>query len=138
MTSTVLVIEDDPAVRLALAGLFEAAGMPFTAYESAERFLGEADSHERGCVLMDIRLPSMSGTDLQTALARRGFQLPIIFLTAHGDVPTSVKALRAGAFDFLEKPIDGGVLLDRVRAALEVDARRQQADEANRKLQAKL
>jgi len=138
MTSTVLVVEDDPAVRHALAGLFESAGLPFTAYDSAERFLGEADSHRRGCLLMDIRLPSMSGTDLQLALAGRGFHLPIIFLTGHGDVPTSVKALRAGAFDFLEKPIEGSILLERVRAAFEEDDRRQQADEATRKLKARL
>jgi RNA polymerase sigma factor (sigma-70 family) len=137
-TSTVLVVEDDPAVRHALAGLFEAAGMPFTAYDSAEQFLGEADSHRRGCLLMDIRLPSMSGTELQLALAGRGFHLPIIFLTGHGDVPTSVKALRAGAFDFLEKPIEGSILLERVRAAFEEDDRRRQADEATRKLKARL
>jgi FixJ family two-component response regulator len=138
MASTVLVVEDDPAMRHALAGLFESAGLPFTAYESAERLLVEADSHRRGCLLMDIQLPTMSGTEVQLALAGRGVHLPIIFLTGHGDVPTAVKALRAGAFDFLEKPIDGSILLERVRAALEEDDRRQQADEAVRKLKARL
>lgn len=79
-------------------------------------------SHLHGCVLLDVRLPRMNGPELQSALSMRGVRLPIIFLTAYGDVATSVRALRAGALDFLEKPIDGQILLERIRAALETDA----------------
>jgi len=138
MTTNVLLIEDDPAVRNALVDLIRSAGMQCIAYACAEDFLKEATAQESGCVLTDVRLPHMSGVELQAALTELGFRLPIIFLTAYGDIATSVQTMRAGAFDFLEKPVDSTTLLDRLRAALETDARRCYADGEKRQRRARL
>lgn len=124
MSPTVFVIDDDPPVRHALTRLVEGEGLAVRAFESAEEFLAVPIEQERGCILLDVRLPGVTGPELQTQLNSRNIKLPIIFLTAHGSVPTSVKALRSGAFDFLEKPVEGRLLLDSVHAALKVDAQR--------------
>jgi FixJ family two-component response regulator len=124
VTGTVYVVEDDAAVRDALAQLLEGKRFRVKLFESAERFLEACEPGQAGCLVLDLRLPGMSGIDLQAALAARGIDLPIIFLTGHGDVPSSVRALRAGAVDFLQKPADSRTLLDRVGEALAQDAAR--------------
>jgi RNA polymerase sigma factor (sigma-70 family) len=138
MSPTVFVVDDDPAVRNGLTSVIEAAGLHVSAFESAEGFLAEFDPDQAGCILLDIRLPHMTGTELHAALIARGAKQPVIFCTAHGDVPTSVRALQAGAFDFLEKPVEGALLLERVRAALATDAQRHKAEFDRRNLEARL
>jgi FixJ family two-component response regulator len=123
MSPTVFVIDDDAAVRDALGRLLEAHRLQVRTYDSAEGFLAALRPTTSGCLVLDVRLPRMSGPELQAALAARGIRLPIIFLTAQGDIPTSVRTLQAGALDFLEKPVAGELLVDRVRAALRVEAK---------------
>jgi FixJ family two-component response regulator len=122
VTGTVYVVEDDAAVRDALAQLLEGKRFRVKLFESAERFLEACNPGQAGCLLLDMKLPGMSGIELQEALAARRVDLPIIFLTGHGDVPSSVRALRAGAVDFLQKPADSRTLLARVSEALAQDA----------------
>ena len=117
-TPTVFVVDDDAAVRAGLLAMFEAAGIAAEAYASAAEFLKAYHPGRAGCLVLDVNMPDMKGPELQVELNRRGSNLPIIFLTAHGDIPTTVKAIKAGAVDFLTKPADGAVLLDRVRTAL--------------------
>lgn len=124
MSGTVYVVEDDAAVRDALAQLLEGKRFRVKLFDSAERFLEACEPGQAGCLVLDLRLPGMSGIELQGALAARGIDLPIIFLTGHGDVPSSVRALRAGAVDFLQKPADSRTLLARVGEALARDATR--------------
>lgn len=120
--ATVFLVDDDPAVRDALALLLGTAGLAVETYASAEEFLHAYRPEQAGCLVLDVTMPGMSGLDLQAELAARGVRLPIIFLTAHGSIPMSVRALKSGAVDFLEKPADGAALVDRVRAALDRDA----------------
>ncbi|HVB48429.1 MAG TPA: response regulator [Burkholderiales bacterium] len=124
MSRTVLLVDDDDAVRDALTQVLEGAGLSVRAFASAEAFLAGCRRGQRGCLLLDVRLPGLSGPDLQAALQARGLEMPVIFLTGHGDVATSVRTLKAGAFDFLEKPTPAAVLLDRVRRALEQERTR--------------
>lgn len=126
-SACVYIIDDDKAVRDSLAWLLESAGLSVRAYESARAFLDELDrmaEEPRGCLLVDIRLPGMSGLDLQDALRERGVCTPVIVITGHGDVPVAVRAMKAGAFDFVEKPFADQVLLDRIREALDHDQHR--------------
>jgi FixJ family two-component response regulator len=127
MSPTVFVIDDDAAVRDALGRLLEAHHLQVRTYDSAEGFLAALRPTDSGCLVLDVRLPRMSGPELQATLAARGIRLPIIFLTAQGDIPTSVRALQAGAMDFLEKPVAGELLVERVRAALHVEAAQRRA-----------
>lgn len=117
-TPTVFVVDDDDAVRDGLTAMFDAAGFAVEAYAGADAFLQAYRPERVGCLILDVNMPGMNGPELQAELGRRGSQLPIIFLTAHGDIPTTVKAIKAGAVDFLTKPVDGATLLRRVRAAL--------------------
>jgi FixJ family two-component response regulator len=118
---TVFVVDDNAGVRKSLRALFESAELAVETYASGEEFLAVYDPHRPGCLLLDVRLRQSSGLDLQDELRRRQTTLPIIVLTGHGTVPTSVRALKAGAVDFLQKPAPPKVLLERVRAAIEVD-----------------
>jgi FixJ family two-component response regulator len=115
------VVDDNAGVRRSLRALFESAELAVETYGSAEEFLADYDPDRAGCLLLDVRLRHGSGLDLQDELRRRKTTLPIIVLTGHGTVPTSVRALKAGAVDFLQKPAPPKVLLERVRAAIEVD-----------------
>lgn len=115
---SVFLVDDDPAVRDALSLLVESEGYRVETYASADAFLAACEPGRRGCVVIDLRMPGMDGIQLQEEMARRGFLLPIIFLTAYGDVPTSVKAIKAGAVDFLTKPVSGTHLLRCIAAAL--------------------
>jgi two-component system response regulator FixJ len=123
MTSkpTVFVVDDNAGVRKSMHALMESAGFGIETYASGEEFLAAYDPERPGCLVLDVRLRRTSGLDLQDELRRRKATLPIIVLTGHGDVPTSVRALKAGAADFLQKPVPPKVLLERVRAAIDVD-----------------
>lgn len=129
--SVVFIVDDDPAVRDALTQLFEAAGYAVESYASAEGFLEACDPDRPGCIVLDVQMPGMGGLDSQAALSERRFRQPIIFLTGHGTVSMAVKACKLGAFDVLEKPIDGSALLARVHEAMQVDARRRREEMAH-------
>ena len=118
---TVFVVDDNAGVRKSLRALLESAGLAVETYASGEEFLAAYDPERPGCLVLDVRLRQSSGLDLQDNLRRRKALLPIIVLTGHGNVPTSVRALKAGAVDFLQKPAPPKLLLERIRAALDSD-----------------
>ena len=118
---TVFVVDDNVGVRKSLRALLESAGLAVETYASGEEFLAAYDPERPGCLVLDVRLRHGSGLDLQDDLRRRQALLPIIVLTGHGNVATSVRALKAGAVDFLQKPVPPKLLLERIRAALERD-----------------
>jgi RNA polymerase sigma factor (sigma-70 family) len=129
------VVDDDDSLRKAVTRLLRAAGYDVRAYASAGEFLlASRENNRRGCVLLDVRMPGPSGLDLQEALAREEEPLPVIFLTAYGDIPTSVRAMKAGAVDFLTKPIKRDMLLSAVRTALARDLRLHTSHEQRRDL----
>ena len=115
----VAIVDDDDSMRSALDGLLKAVGLPARAFASAEEFLKSGDQHQTSCLIADIRMPGMSGLELQAQLNAERCRIPIIFITAHGDAKMRMQALRAGAVEFLSKPFDEEVLLESVRAALE-------------------
>lgn len=117
----IAVVDDDESLRLALRGLLKEAGLPVCLFASAEDFLKTDRRNETGCLIADIRMPGMSGLDLQAKLKADGCTIPIIFITAHGDERMRLQAMRAGAVDFLTKPFDDRILLEKVRVALEVE-----------------
>jgi two-component system, LuxR family, response regulator FixJ len=119
--ATVFVVDDNGGVRKSLRALLESAGLAVETYASGEEFLAAYDPEHPGCLVLDVRLRSGSGLDVQDELRRRKAILPIIVLTGHGDVQTSVRALKAGAFDFLQKPAPPSVLLERIGAAIDFD-----------------
>ena len=116
----VLVVDDDEAMRDSMRYLFESVNLPCKAFASARHFLEFCDTRLLGCILLDIRMPGMSGMELLENLKAQGIQLPVIVITGHGDVPLAVRAIKQGAFDFLQKPFSPQILLDRVYAALEL------------------
>ena len=126
-TPTVFIVDDDAGVRDSLAMLLELKGFETRKFPAAEAFLDEYRPELPGCVVLDLRMPAMSGLELQAELTRRGLRLPVIVVTAHGDVATTRAALKDGAVDFIEKPIDDEALLGAVAAALERDARERAA-----------
>lgn len=117
----VFVVDDDPSVRSGLARLLKSVGLKVQTFASAPEFLEQADKDCPGCLIVDLRMPAMSGLDLQKQLQANSISFPIIFLTAFGNVPASVRAMKAGAVDFLEKPVDDQTLIDTVFRALELD-----------------
>jgi FixJ family two-component response regulator len=121
--ATVFVVDDNLGVRKSLRALLESAGIAVETYAAAEEFLAAYDAERSGCLVLDVRLRNSSGLDLQDELRRRKAKLPIIVLTGHGNVPTSVRAMKAGAVDFLQKPAPPKLLLERIRAAIESDRR---------------
>ena len=118
-TKTVAVVDDDDLMRSAVGGLLKAVGLPAREFASAEEFLNSGVQHQIGCVIADIRMPGISGLELQAKLNAEHCKVPIIFITAHGDEKMRMQALRAGAVEFLAKPFDDEALLVSVRAALE-------------------
>jgi len=112
------VVDDDAAMRRSLAYLFESAGWRVASFESAHDFLDRYDGHVPGCLVLDVRMPLMSGLELQQTLKDHGVRLPVIFLTGHGDLAMAVQAMKTGACDFLEKPCKDQVLLDAVTRAV--------------------
>ena len=116
--ATIHIVDDDPSFRKAITRLLQAAGFQVRSYESAIQLLDNLPMPTRGCVLLDVQLPGLKGPDLQEALGKLGFELPIIFLTGHGDIPATVRAIKAGAEDFLAKPASKKVLLEAIERAL--------------------
>jgi FixJ family two-component response regulator len=115
----VFVVDDEPELRQALSRLLRAEGLDVEAYGSAPEFLARVDDHCVGCLVLDLNMPGSNGLELQQQLAARGAKLGIVFLTGHGDIPTSVRAIKAGALDFLTKPVKRADLLRAVHVALE-------------------
>ena len=120
----VYVVDDDEAVRDSLTLLLKAVGLTGKAFASAPEFLENYDPEQHGCLVADIRMPGMSGLDLQAELNERGAPIPLVFITGHGDVPMAVDAMKSGALDFIEKPFRDQELLDRVHQALAWDKER--------------
>jgi len=140
MTSSHAVIhlvDDDESLRNALQRLLTAAGYRVQTYASAGDFLLEPPGDAPGCLVLDLRMPGPSGLDLQEALKRHGVRLPVIFLTGHGDLPTGVRAMKAGAVDFLTKPVERETLFAAVAHAIEVDAAQRAARSTHSDLQAR-
>ena len=135
---TVFVVDDDEAVRKAMDLLLESVGLKGEAYPSAEDFLSAYDPGRPGCLVLDVRMPGTSGLALQEMLATQGIDIPIIFITGHGDVPTSVRAMKAHAFDFIEKPFNDQDLLDRIHEAIQWDADARQKRERTAEIAARI
>lgn len=117
---TVFVIDDDVSIRRSLSRLIRAAGLDAQTYSSANDFMQSASFRRAACVLLDVQMPGPSGNELQEWMADLGISLPVVFLTGHADVPTSVQAMKRGAVDFLLKPVDDQVLLEAIRRAIDI------------------
>ena len=117
-TATVVIIDDDEAVREALEGLLDSVGLAVKSFTSVPHYLDHSPAIDVGCMVLDVRLPGRSGLDFHTELARSGNSLPVIFISGHADVPMSVRAMKAGAFEFLTKPVHHQELLDSIHAAI--------------------
>ena len=124
----VFVVDDDDAMRDSIACLLDSVNLPSRMFSDANTFLEFCDPHQQGCVLLDIRMPGMSGIELLENLRANGVTLPVIVITGHGDVPLAVRALKLGAFDFVQKPFNAHDLLDRVHAALQQVREKRQKD----------
>jgi FixJ family two-component response regulator len=136
--SIVLVIDDDVSMRRALTNLFESIGLKVEVFASAPEMLDSKLPDVASCLVLDIRLPGLSGLDFQTELAKANIHIPIIFMTGHGDIPMSVRAMKSGAVDFLTKPFRDQDMLDAVVTAIERDRKRREADKIVADLQAHL
>ncbi|MEN8178434.1 MAG: response regulator transcription factor [Pseudomonadota bacterium] len=130
LTPNVFVVDDDEEVRNGLKLLLESVGLPVVCYASAPDYLRGFDASLPGCLVVDIRMPGMSGLDMQEKLAKEPIHPPVIVISGHGDVPMAVRAVKAGAVDFIEKPFRDQILLDSVHRAIEMDAK--QRGEASR------
>jgi RNA polymerase sigma factor (sigma-70 family) len=127
-TSIVFVVDDDPSVRRAIKRLVESVGLHVELFESATEFTNSSHPDVASCLVLDIRLPGMSGLDFQRELVRTKHEIPIIFITAHGDIQMSVRAMKGGAVEFLTKPFRDQDLLDAIQVALERDRARRQSE----------
>lgn len=134
----VRIVDDDDAVRTSLTRVLRAAGFQVCAFPSAQAFLAQETGEVPGCAVLDLVLPGQSGLELQTALRRARSAIPVIFLSGHADVPSSVRAMKAGAMDFLTKPLEAAVLIAAVQAALERDQRQRAAREERRSVARRL
>jgi len=119
---TVFIVDDDPSARRGLTRLVRAAGINAQSFASATDFLDSGKCKEPGCIVLDVKMPEMTGPELQEELVKKECRLPVIFLSAHGDVPTTAGAMKKGAVDFLTKPVDRDDLLDAIRRSLVTDA----------------
>src|SRR6267143_1454192 len=135
--TTVFVIDDDAHVRAAIQGLLKSVGLRSESFETAQGFLGSKRAEGPSCLVLDVRLPGINGLEFQHDLAEQGLLIPIIFITGHGDIPMSVKAMKAGAVDFLTKPFRDQDLLDAVMRALERDEKRRKDEKNTRGLRAR-
>lgn len=131
---TVFVVDDDEAVRDSLAELIDSIGRPVETFDSAQAFLDAYDPARAGCLVLDVRMPGMSGLDLQERLNERQAILPIIFITGHGDVPMAVEAMQRGATEFLQKPFRDQDLLERIELALAQDAQQRGAQRERQRI----
>jgi RNA polymerase sigma factor (sigma-70 family) len=137
-TTIIWVVDDDAAMRQAISFLLDAAGHAVQECESAEVFLKHFDPGRRGCILLDVRMPGMSGLDLQKKLRADSVDTPVIIVTAHGDVPMAVQAMRQGAFDFVQKPFKGDELLQRVAMAVARDNDQHTRQHERRQIESRL
>jgi len=128
--STVFVVDDDPSVRAAIQGMLKSVGLRSETFATPQEFLRSKRPDEPSCLILDVRLPGINGLDFQRELADEGIQIPIIFITGHGDIPMSVRAMKSGAVEFLTKPFQDQDLLDAIHQALERDrtTRQQQSE----------
>src|SRR6202050_2813557 len=124
VSGAVFVIDDDPSMRAALEDLVSSVGLQVRLFASPQEFLQSKPPDTLGCLVLDVRLPGMSGLTFQQELAKEGLALPVIFITGHGDIPMSVRAMKAGAVEFLTKPFHDQDLLDAIHAAIERDRKR--------------
>jgi FixJ family two-component response regulator len=134
----VYLVDDEFSVRDSLTLLIESTGQTVKSFASAEAFLDNYDPKKPGCLLLDVRMPSMSGLELQDELLRREISIPIIFISGHAGIPESAKAFRAGALDFLEKPFDNELLLERIEEAIKKDIANREQRIEQRKIQNRL
>ena len=134
LPSAVFVVDDDASVREALDGLFRSIGLQAKTFGSAAEFLQHKLPDAPSCLVLDVRLPGLSGLDFQAELAAAGLQIPIVFMTGHGDIPMTVKAMKAGAIEFLPKPFRDQDMLDAVQQALERDRERRERNSGLAKL----
>ena len=137
-TPTIFVVDDDEGVRNSLRFLLKSVGLTTRALASAKEFLDTYQPTQPGCLVLDVRMPGMSGLDLQEQLNLRGATIPVIFITGHGDVPMAVEAMQHGAFDFLQKPFRDQDLIDRIQRALERDVRNRTALTQHEKIRERL
>ncbi len=135
---TVFVVDDDEGVRNSLRFLLKSVGLATQALASASEFLDSYKPTQPGCLVLDVRMPGMSGLELQQQLNLRGAVIPVIFITGHGDIPMAVEAMQQGAFDFLQKPFRDQDLIDRIQRALERDAHNRAALEQHAKIRERL
>jgi two-component system, LuxR family, response regulator FixJ len=134
----VFVVDNDLATRKSLAFMLESSGLQVETFETAEEFCAACDREQPGCLVLDVRLPGMSGVALQEELESLGIELPVIIITGFADVRTAVHVLKRGAFDFLEKPLHDELLLERIQAAIAVDAKRREAQAERDRVAARL
>jgi len=132
---TIYLVDDDDAVRKTLTRSLSHSGYEVKAYDSGKSFLEEIEPDIYGCVLLDVAMPLMSGMEVQTELNNLGCEIPIIFMTGHGDVQMSVRAIKSGAIEFLEKPFAIDLMLERIEEALELDKERRTRDQATNEVQ---
>jgi FixJ family two-component response regulator len=131
---TIFVVDDDEAMRDSIHWLLETVNLETRMFACASDFVASCDPDEHGCLLLDVRMPGMSGMELLEALKYSGISLPVIMITGHGDVPMAVRALKHGAFDFIQKPFNAQELLNRIDAALDLDRKnRQRSSEIERR-----
>lgn len=136
--AAIFVVDDDEGVRNSLKFLLKSVGLATHAFASADEFLAAYRPDQPGCLVLDVRMPGMSGLELQQQLNVRGAVVPVIFITGHGDVPMAVEAMQQGAFDFLQKPFRDQELIDRIQRALESDTRNREALAEHDKIRARL
>ena len=134
----VYLVDDDFSIRDSLSMLIETTGQAVRCFESADEFLNNFDPDQAGCLILDVRMPSITGLELQEELVRRDFAIPIIFISGHADVPDSSKAFRAGAVDYMEKPFDSEKLLNRMEEAIQKDLDTRVYNAEKRKLKNRL
>lgn len=132
--ATVFVVDDDPAIRKSLRWLIESVGLKVQTHELASEFLESYSPDHPGCLVLDVRIPGMSGLELQEKLRERGYDIPVIIVSGYGDVPMAVRAMKAGAVDFLEKPVSDQVLLDYIQKGIERDIKNKANREQNKEL----
>ena len=137
-TPTVIVVDDEAAVRKSLRFLLQAVDLHVETYSSAEQFLEQSVPDRPGCVLLDMRMPGMSGLELQKLMPQKGWLTPVIFITGHADVEMAVRATKAGALEFIEKPFDTHKLLDHIWQAIEIDHQNRRNRRAHSELKARL
>lgn len=131
LLTSVAIVDDDPSVRKALARLLRTADYNVETFASSQEFLRQASVGDIGCLLLDVQLPDLNGLELQNELDRLPHSPPVVFITGHGDIPMTVRAMQAGAIDFLTKPCDARVLLEAVGRALEKEAERRKREQAS-------